>query len=635
MFAAGSPISPHLSTKRAYSKSGCKECKRRKVKCDEGKPFCWNCQRLKRDCEYPAVKSQKKAKPDATVTYELNTLAGVGYGLVPPILGPLPISYDDPALAGNVSDLNKPNVLDEDEMINANSLKANLNDLVNLRLVEVGGVSYNENGEATVVDQSLWQHNLIKTKYEFPLTPPTSVPDVALQKVELESYPVEEEHKRYLTFFYKEFAPILLPFTPMEDLNPVRDILLTYGQGCPYLLSAILACGAFSAYRATPTVEDEQSYRQYLSNCLRLLSSGLADERRLAENVDALLLTILLLTSYNATSTSQTWRPHLKGARDLLSVYGTESESAKDSLVISFCRAWYIAIETLAGLGASLGGTLHTQEEIGALLVPSDVPKFKNDLEALWLLRSDGFNLLYGYTENLSRCLQSLIGLLRRVKAKKWKRGENWCTERGSKVKYFEVLPLLSELYGESNFQIISNTGIVPVDHFMHPENDRAPPADFQPLPHNAIGTVINADGSVDYISWFDISQQAYATASVLTILTQLLRMPSHCPAVQSVLKRVLGLMHFLRSVERESSTSLSMLHWPMYIVGLNCVEKEDRESTQLFFNLLADTGAEAADKILNRIKHNWTKVDQVKYDYGLIEKEQNDSEDEEDILLY
>lgn len=40
--------------KRKYSRLGCVECKRRKMKCDEGKPFCYNCTRLNKECLYPS-----------------------------------------------------------------------------------------------------------------------------------------------------------------------------------------------------------------------------------------------------------------------------------------------------------------------------------------------------------------------------------------------------------------------------------------------------------------------------------------------------------------------------------------------------------------------------------------------------
>ncbi|GME77808.1 unnamed protein product [Ambrosiozyma monospora] len=56
---------PHKSPdeppkKRKYSKAGCKECKRRKIKCDEAKPLCWHCKRLGKVCIYLPPKPRKK-----------------------------------------------------------------------------------------------------------------------------------------------------------------------------------------------------------------------------------------------------------------------------------------------------------------------------------------------------------------------------------------------------------------------------------------------------------------------------------------------------------------------------------------------------------------------------------------------
>lgn len=42
--------------KRKYSRKGCKECKRRKIKCDESVPECFNCSRLKKLCVYPDIR---------------------------------------------------------------------------------------------------------------------------------------------------------------------------------------------------------------------------------------------------------------------------------------------------------------------------------------------------------------------------------------------------------------------------------------------------------------------------------------------------------------------------------------------------------------------------------------------------
>lgn len=46
---------PPRRFKRDYSRGGCRECKRRKIKCNEAKPHCSECTRLGKDCSYPAI----------------------------------------------------------------------------------------------------------------------------------------------------------------------------------------------------------------------------------------------------------------------------------------------------------------------------------------------------------------------------------------------------------------------------------------------------------------------------------------------------------------------------------------------------------------------------------------------------
>lgn len=51
-----------MIVKRRYSRAGCMECKRRKIKCDEVHPTCGNCQRVKFPCVYPAANKAKKVR---------------------------------------------------------------------------------------------------------------------------------------------------------------------------------------------------------------------------------------------------------------------------------------------------------------------------------------------------------------------------------------------------------------------------------------------------------------------------------------------------------------------------------------------------------------------------------------------
>ncbi|CDK28089.1 unnamed protein product [Kuraishia capsulata CBS 1993] len=55
--------------RRKYSRNGCRECKRRKLKCDEGKPSCWQCEHLNKECTYVKVIKFDKSR-SFTVTNE-------------------------------------------------------------------------------------------------------------------------------------------------------------------------------------------------------------------------------------------------------------------------------------------------------------------------------------------------------------------------------------------------------------------------------------------------------------------------------------------------------------------------------------------------------------------------------------
>ncbi|CAX42598.1 lysine biosynthesis regulatory protein, putative [Candida dubliniensis CD36] len=52
--------------KSKYSRGGCAECRRRKIKCDELKPYCHNCTRLNKICVYPTKPKFKFETPKTT-----------------------------------------------------------------------------------------------------------------------------------------------------------------------------------------------------------------------------------------------------------------------------------------------------------------------------------------------------------------------------------------------------------------------------------------------------------------------------------------------------------------------------------------------------------------------------------------
>ena len=65
-----SPARPKIK-KRKYSRKGCQECKRRKIKCDEAFPACYNCSRLNKPCTYLGD----------TPVDEIEENLGIGHGI--------------------------------------------------------------------------------------------------------------------------------------------------------------------------------------------------------------------------------------------------------------------------------------------------------------------------------------------------------------------------------------------------------------------------------------------------------------------------------------------------------------------------------------------------------------------------
>ncbi|ODQ82866.1 hypothetical protein BABINDRAFT_159363 [Babjeviella inositovora NRRL Y-12698] len=650
----------------------------------------------------------------------------------------LDFGLDDGALSSLFSN-------DEEMLFNANLLAHNLNDLVTMRLDEVQGgqdgkvvaeaslgtvpVVAGDHGESTRgAPEGIPQGAPLATpgmgKSPLGGTPPgmlegtpPGVPNSDLlgttslgtpetlqwycpglaQNIPPSFLSLTGRHQTFFHHFYYDFATVALPFPAFQsrELNPIRDILLTYAAKEQYMLSAILACGARVSHRRTSRHEDNEAYCSYLSMCLETLAKILA-EKKIGKNIESMLLTILLLTSENAASKSQAWRTHLRGAKDLLLKYFTLK--AKPSVVLIFCKAWFALLETLAGLSNPWGGTLKLAHEFG-LLSPMD-KRETAALQKLQLVRKDGFNLLFGCTNETAALLGDLIKIMHRPL-----RSEEQ-SEAGAQLKagqrpetnpevdsetnseepeqmYSEITRLIAGLHRQLEFLVIHKSGVVPKSHPMYrkimsdhldeingPSSDPVP-ASRSTFPQNStrdslsqtpmgnnLGSnslaglplilpptlpdiqlspaatgVARLSEPVAY-SWFDIAQQAYVNTALLTVYHRLLGMPKRHPVVQGLAKRVLSLMVFLDDPVPTKSYAPMMVQWSMFFTGQCCAEDSDRKRAEKFFRLLSELGAGSAGFILAKLRQTWDRDDRKQ---GGMEEETSavDKVKEIDILTY
>lgn len=184
----------------------------------------------------------------------------------------------------------------------------------------------------------------------------------------------------------------LYPFALLVELNEAVKLLLTYSAKCPYLLTSLLAILATFQFNQTGKLSHDRARQKYITVCFKALSdaftehSGFKNSAIFASNIEKLLLTVLVLTSYfTATTTLQndnilnSWKAHLRGARDLLMNYSKISNSSyqNSALVMSgglaFAKCWFFAIESSAGIHSPLGGTLLTSGKPGAALSEEDI----------------------------------------------------------------------------------------------------------------------------------------------------------------------------------------------------------------------------------------------------------------------
>lgn len=695
---------PNAKTKRFYSKGGCRECKRRKIKCDEAKPHCWQCLRLRKECSYPAVgekvlrvskrhidgqekdegikymkteastDSSPNLASSASETYTLHipqekrqifTQNPIPLGHIPAInvmtlnhanthpLPPPPVMphpypintypthpmppprhfVQNPSINHLLNDhdssipYHPPNFESnpqkntlaplkagpppispaaptiDDSMLqffdqhDLNVLAADLNNIVNSIMFES-----NFDGKK---DQDASSENSSVIYMPSPLTNSTlsaSPKQPNVRNIPFDYINLTTPHERiYLEEFYDDFASIILPFnswdpTTSKYSNPARDIILAVAANESYLLAAIIAHGARTSYKKNKLPKDEQAYCLYLSKCLEMLGPALTNDDNksrghLASNVEAVLLTVLILTAANASNALQNWRPHLKGAKDLL--LKNSNHKNRSSKILVFCKCWFVCLEILAGISSQIGGTLNTDEELD-LLFSSDEYEI-SVLKEYGIIFDNGFSIMFGYHYKCVDQFRDLIKLLNKRRSFQAQNpGQKYIPENS-----FVYLKLLSELYYQSETEFINKKCVLS-------------PCDF---PNNIVPT----GNLIDYIpkleiaiSWQDTSHQAYVTAAIITVLTEFFQEPYTANQVQFLTSRIVSLIEYLgrdSNIYRHlMNCSLIMLLWPMYVAGINCTEEESKYLLTKYFLNSSQMGSGGAKFALKRIHKVWKK---------------------------
>ncbi|KAG7661993.1 uncharacterized protein J8A68_004493 [[Candida] subhashii] len=420
----------------------------------------------------------------------------------------------------------------------------------------------------------------------------------------------------YLEEFYNEFSNIILPFSSYDRetkcyFNPARDIILVSAANENYLLAAVLANGARSLFTRTKVQKHEEAYCIYLSKCLKLLAPALsADDKRLTSNIESVLLTVLLLTTTNASNLKQDWRPHLKGAKDLL--LKNSMKKIKSSKVLIFCKCWFVTLEILAGISSQKGGTLQTDEDIDLLINSGDAHE-QEVLKEIGIIVDKGFNIMGGYHNDCYDYFGDLIKILNKIR-----NNRNDFDPSDS----FEYMRLFAKFQGLTELVFIKKQGL-------------SKPQDFQKIPQGHLVDCITINEEQFVVSWMDVCHQSYVMACMITLLNECFKEDYTSPQVQLLTNTIVGYVSYLAKFdtttgvpEQAIKCALMMLQWPMLVAGKSLIQNELKDTVQKFFYISGQIGSGGASIALKRVRNIWLKHE------NKITSEEDDSETE-DLVSY
>lgn len=432
-------------------------------------------------------------------------------------------------------------------------------------------------------------YSLLETPYGEGSEPPTR--ETILHSSTIYHFPFDSllslkdpTHRRYFDVFFSEFSEILMPVK--SGPNVIRDILLQYSMRKDYLYFAVLASGARLSYRKT-MLEDDQSYcAAFMKKTLEMLNDftliqnycrnpdGNGNAEIVPQTLEPLLLTILLLTSDNASSMKDSWRGHLKGAKELMHKIFIDDIFPKTRVLV-FCKCWFTLFEVLAGLTAPYGGTLAQDVETKKLSTDVNDPYEMQVLMDLHIVRKDGFNNIFGFHSAL---LPPLIKLIEKIRDAMTRLSDEIVTDSDF------VFGLIAEL-NQCKFYNV---------------RDVPPEVEF---------------------CWTQAMHLVYIYAALLTVLTKFLQVPSINVVVQELVNSILdsvsrGLDDAQMEALIQPSTShqptknvvfnVMMVQWPLLAAGLNASNQGQRYKAETMFRLLAEWGSGSAKFSLGKLKRAW-----------------------------
>lgn len=516
--------SPSVTRKRRkYSKLGCNECKKRKVKCDERKPECWQCTHLGKRCIYGQPSSQASFKSVKFVNSSNRSLEGQyessqeehirsDVSVSFPAMEETPLSLADQFAEPNIN-----SVLSDATIL--------ANDLV-----------------TSMVDPPITDFTLASEQIPFLLSPLNSSTNWDAISKDLSM--ISELELYYLKVFYHKVSFWVLPLASSPSENICNELLFDliikvnnqegYQSSC--LQSAVVSISAKYLYNTTKLKEHDVIRCTFLKKTIKQLTSefdSMPQDYLLELKIESLILCVLLLTLDSSSFKTNEMRIHLNGASALLRKYQGLKEHGRGQFgdemrnkCLLLSKAWFTATETVAFF--SLVGTVFEDAVIDDMFKLGLLSPHENALKKMGLLTPNGYNIFLGYSTEVMNEHKAIMKCLSK--------------------------PNLDDPYNDNLFSLMVLTEAARSYKFVENEFGRIK-IDEQLLASYPKQCYMTHKG--EHYSVFDSLQQSAAECSFVFFAMTYLKWPPNCKIIQNSARRIWDFISWIFQDDYMDSTDI------------------------------------------------------------------------------
>lgn len=551
--------------KRKYSRNGCIECKRRKMKCDETHPVCQCCQRFRTECRYPdhVVKTSSHNQlehPEGTVDMQVHQRT--------PAIGPNPEKIGSDLAAGSAQGTTEQ----ESEAVKgvleyANFLANDLSEYefpnMNWALPELGPVD-------GPFDQPLFdESSYFETLKNWNDNMNTDIShNNYTSNAELISEVISRNSLTGMDLFYfteiasTEMSFHLHPFATNIETNEALYVFLQHAVTRKHLLYSLLALAATYSFTPSKKPIHDTNRKKYVLRALELVkteSMSYTDNEDARMKIEALILTVLLLSTFFAeggmvesTQITNSWKVHLDKAKELLHRYNrlTELDGNRELTPgITLARLWFFMYEWIMILNTDPKVRLvdpHSFRELGSFSYGVN-PLYHRLLAKIGFLIANlppvpEYNEFLGCTEEAVHAIDLFEFYLDEICATYKQSG---MLGQLSPDKIARLLGAIHEAESVTIMPGVKNDYRLAITSCVHPEYDLS---DKVTLPQSAYA-VDKADDPTSHYSWYDYCQQMNVKYLYLKVFTSpgFLHLPKRHAMITNIVDEICSTMFFVK----------------------------------------------------------------------------------------